>query len=278
MKYALFVNTCDKFEDCWDPFFKLFTLYWPDFEGTIYLNTEYKEYTYENLNIVAVQGALKNNIPKTERATWSECLKWAMETIEENVVLYLQEDYFFKDTVKNVKVEEFVELMYNNQNIRCIHLTDQAVKENGASSFENLNFVALKQRYRVSCQAALWHKSELLDILREHEDAWEYEEFGSMRSEILNKDYFVVNNNYVKLGESEIIPYLFTGIVQGRWLEQVVPLFEKHNINIDYNKRGFVKEAPKKPFLKRVTYRLNKIPKIYKNMREIKRLKKNKKL
>jgi hypothetical protein len=97
MKYALFVNTCDKFEDCWDPFFKLFAVYWPDFEGTIYLNTEYKEYTYENLNIVAVQGALKNNIPKTERATWSECLKWAMETIEEDVVLYLQEDYFFKD-------------------------------------------------------------------------------------------------------------------------------------------------------------------------------------
>lgn len=45
MKYSILVNTCDKFEDCWNPFFKLFFLFWPDYNGVIYLNTEYKEYS-----------------------------------------------------------------------------------------------------------------------------------------------------------------------------------------------------------------------------------------
>lgn len=44
MKYALLVNTCDKFEDCWIPFFSLLKKYWPDCSGKIYLNTEYKSY------------------------------------------------------------------------------------------------------------------------------------------------------------------------------------------------------------------------------------------
>ena len=189
-EYALFINTCDKFEDCWDPFFKLFAVYWPNFNGTIYLNTEYKNYKYNGLNIISLKVCEKNNIPKTQRATWSQCLQWAMKLIEEDIVLYMQEDYFIKDVVKNELVEKYVNLIKNNSKINCIHLTDQAVKSKGQSNFSNLDIVELNQRYRVSCQAALWRKAELLDLVREYEDAWEFEEFGSMRSALLKKDYY----------------------------------------------------------------------------------------
>jgi hypothetical protein len=54
-QYSILVNTCDKFEDCWDPFFKLFKFYWPDYTGTIYLNTEYKDYSFEGLTIVSLK-------------------------------------------------------------------------------------------------------------------------------------------------------------------------------------------------------------------------------
>ncbi len=37
---TVFINTSDNFEDCWDPFFKLFRLYWPDCPYKIVLNTE----------------------------------------------------------------------------------------------------------------------------------------------------------------------------------------------------------------------------------------------
>jgi hypothetical protein len=240
----------------------------------VYLNTEYKDYCYKGLDITPLKVCAGYGVPKDQRATWSQCLKWALESIDSDIVLYMQEDYFLKDAVKNDIVDKYVELMYEHQGIQCIHLTDQAVQAQGQSEYEYLDKVTYNQRYRVSCQAALWRKSELLDLLREYEDAWEFEEFGSMRSSVLQHDYYVVNRNYVQVNRFEIIPYIFTGIVQGRWYEETIPLFEKHGIVVDFLKRGFVKDAPFKPFIKRVTCRLNKIPKIVRNRLELNSLKK----
>ena len=58
MKYSVLVNTCDKFEDCWNPFFKLFCMYWQDYKGKIYLNTEYKDYSFPGLDIISVKGCV----------------------------------------------------------------------------------------------------------------------------------------------------------------------------------------------------------------------------
>lgn len=88
-------------------------------------------------------------------------------------------------------------------------------------------------------------------------------------------EYLAVDNNWVQLDKFEIIPYIFTGIIQGRWYEKVVSLFEKHNININYNIRGFISSAPRKSIKKRIKYRLNKFPKIFRNYIELYRLKNN---
>lgn len=272
MPYSILVNTCDKFEDCWNPFFTLFKLYWPDCEGKIYLNTEYKDYSYPGLDITAVKGCEEHHIPRTERATWSQCLKWALEAMNTEIVLYLQEDYFLKDTVKNAEVEHYVQLMAEHSDIACIHLTDQAVSAPTSSEFADLNVVEFKQRYRVSCQAALWRKEELLKILREYENAWEFEEFGSQRSSIMKSCYLAVSRNKVKLNEYEIIPYIFTGIVQGRWYKESVPLFAKHGIKMDFSKRGMLEDAPNKPLVKRIAYRWDKLFKIWRSKKELNKL------
>lgn len=263
MAYSILINTCDKFEDCWNPFFLLFSKFWKDCKGKIFLNTEYKDFSYAELDITAVKGCERNVFPRNKCATWSQCLKWALETIDTDIVLYMQEDYFLKDIVKNDIIEEYVALMLKNPDIKCLHLTDQSVESTHPSEFPNLNEVRIKQKYRISCQAALWRKEELLSLVREQESAWEFEEFGSKRSTAMEKRYLAVSHDYVKLNESEIIPYIFTGIIQGRWYRPVIPLFEANGIEVDYSKRGFVDEAPRhKPFMKRVVYRLKKFPKI----------------
>lgn len=274
--YSILINTCDNFEDCWTPFFQLWSTYWNDCQGKIYLNTEYKEYHYSGLDIVSTQVCKKNNFPQDKRATWSQCLKWALEQMDTDIVLYMQEDYFLKDKVKNEIVEEYVELMANHPEIDCIHLTDQAVFASEKSNITHLCKVRFHQRYRVSCQAALWRKEELLILIREKEDAWQFEEFGSMRSSIMKHNYYVVDNEYVKINKFEIIPYIFTGIIQGRWYEETVPLFEKHNILIDFDKRGFFKDRKSKPLLKRIKYRLNKLKKVIINIFDLYKLKKYK--
>lgn len=257
--YSILVNTCDKFEDCWDPFFKLFSKYWPDYKGKIYLNTEYKDYSFKGLNIIALK--VCEGISDTKRLTWSECLKIALSKINEETILYLQEDYFFKDFVKDEIVNSFAGLINLNSDIDCIHLTDQAVIPDAPSDkYHKLWRVAYKQRYRISCQAALWRKSILSGYLLEHESAWQFEEFGSKRGAIFKHNFYVVDSKWIQLNKFEIIPYIFTGIVQGRWFEEVVPLFQSNEISIDYNIRGYVKNAPKRSLSTKLKNRINKFP------------------
>jgi hypothetical protein len=270
--YSILVNTCDKFEDCWEPFFKLFSIYWKDCNAQIFLNTEYKNYSYENLKIHSLKVCEQNK--DAHKITWSECLIRALNTIDSDVVLYLQEDYFLKSEVNNACVEKYVQLMTENKDIDCIHLTDQAVIASSTSDkYQGLYNVELKQRYKISCQAALWRKDTLLSYLRSYENAWQFEEFASKRSALSNHNFFVVDKKVVIKDKFEIIPYIFTGIVQGRWFEDVVPLFKKHKINVDFQKRGFLKEAPKRKLKVKLKHFVNKIPITLKSEFELFKLK-----
>lgn len=265
--YSILINTCDKFEDCWKPFFKLFKIYWPEYNGKIYLNTEYKDFSYEGLNIICLKVAAGEQ--DAHKITWSECLMRALEKIDADIVLYMQEDYFLKDYVKNELVEKYASLFLDNE-IDCIHLTDQAVvEERDKCKLEGLNNVKVKQRYRISCQAALWRKDVLHCYLRTYENAWQFEEFGSKRASILKHKFYVVDRNWVKLDKFEIIPYIFTGIVQGKWYEKVVPLFSNHNIKIDFSKRGFLGKAIKPPIIQRLKNKFKRVPIVLKNWQEI---------
>jgi len=270
--FGLLVNSCDKFEDCWDPFFKLFSIYWPECSSEIYLNTERKDYTYGELNIVPVKCA--ENEAEGTRLTWSECLLKALDKIDSDIILYMQEDYFLKDYVKHDLVNKYVQLMLENEDIDCIHLTDQALQpQEDSSEYEKLYPVITNQRYHISCQAALWRKKTLRSYLRPYESAWEFEEFGSKRASILKPSIYTVDKQWVKLGEFEIIPYIFTGIVQGRWKEEVVALFDKHNIEMDYSKRGFLNDVPDKSFKSKVFYKVERIPTWFKSWYDLFKLK-----
>lgn len=64
---AVRVNSCDKYEDAWNPFFKLFSIMWPDCPYDIYLNSETKEYNCTFMNVKTICGG--------KNLAWSERLK-----------------------------------------------------------------------------------------------------------------------------------------------------------------------------------------------------------
>ena len=51
---AILVNSCDKYEDAWDPFFKLLKIQWPDCPYRIYLNTEFKNYVCDCFDVEVI--------------------------------------------------------------------------------------------------------------------------------------------------------------------------------------------------------------------------------
>lgn len=247
-KYSILINTCDKFEDCWNPFFKLWKLYWPDCNGTIYLNTEFKDYSYPGLNIIPVKGCVGKSY-KGKFATWSQCLKWALEKMDTELVLYLQEDYFLTGKVNNEMIEHYVGYMTEHKDVPCIQLTTAGIPTcEIADDKDHLHYSNPNYFSYVCCQASIWRKEIILKILREHETAWNFEWWGSKRAKYLGMKFLTINHNWIKEGH-DIIPYIKTGVIGGKWYRPVIELFNNHEIQIDYNKRGFFEGG--KPSLKK---------------------------
>lgn len=238
MNYSILINTCDKFEDCWNPFFKLWSLYWKNCTGKIYLNTEYKDYSYPGLNIIPVKGCEKQGIPRNKRATWSQCLKWALDSMDTDIVLYMQEDYFLKDTVKNNIVEQYIQLMHEHPEIHSIQLTKHGIPAIKEVSYPHLYSSDPNYFSYLSCQASLWRKDILYSLIREHETAWNFEWWGSKRAKYLGYSFLTVNPQWVH-EQKEIIPYIATGVIGGKWYRPVVELFKSHQIEMDFSQRGF---------------------------------------
>ena len=232
--FSILVNTTDSFSDCWEPFFRLFKFYWPNYSGKIYLNTETKNFIFEDLNIISI----KNNI---KDKSWSKCLFYAVNMIEEDTFIYMQEDYFLKDMVNDKKIKELYR-KYKKYDLDCLHLTDQCTsgpfKE--FKKDEDLLIIHEKAPYRISTQAAFWKKNTILKVLRPWESGWDFEKFGTKRSIKETFKIFAVNNKTYIKNHSEIIPYIFTGIIKGKWKKEVVSLFKKHNIKVNFDNRGFV--------------------------------------
>lgn len=254
--FTVFVNTTDKFEDCWLPFFRLFGIYWPDYKGKIYLNTENKTFTYPGLDIVSIK-----NCEKTQDASaiaWSECLIRGWNAVDNDVILYMQEDYFLNAPVQNDRVEYYAQFV-KEKNISCLHLTHAS----GGGPFLPAEYPGLEKtnqhaHWRVGCQAALWKKETLLKYVRKHENAWQFEYYGSKRAHLIKDAFYNVDTAMVK--ENKIIPYVLTGVINGKWNREVVDLFAKHNIVVDFSKRGF--KVYKTPgFIENLQGKIKRLPK-----------------
>ncbi len=261
--YTVFVNSTDSFSDCWEPFFKLFKTYWPNFDGEIILNTETKNFEYPGLNIKITQVALnetKKNLP------YGECLIRGLNQVSTRLILYLQEDYFINAPIKENTINEFAQYMlYNNiTNIRLMECANAGPWS--PTNKLNLWKVDRKAKYRISLQAGLWDKNKLKTFIRPHETPWELERWGSIRERRKNEDsIYCVNRNIFNDKDGQIISYGRTGIVKGKWKKDIVQdLFWRHGIEVDYRKRGFYD-----PIDSKVKYKNNLIKKVISAIRSL---------
>ena len=83
---TILVNSCDLYEDAWDPFFRLLKIQWPDCAYPVILNTETKEYHCDFMDVRTVKSGKKRS--------WSARLKYALDQIETRFVLFSLEDFF----------------------------------------------------------------------------------------------------------------------------------------------------------------------------------------
>jgi hypothetical protein len=245
--FTILVNSSDGFEDCWKPFFELFSNHWGSCKNPILLNTELKEYAYPGLSIRASKVQLGSN----KKLTWSECLIKALQQVETPLVLYFQEDYFIEKKVNVDLINKLAYKMIEDKSIKHIALTTIGSCPPYKETEDPILWeISQNAKYRISTQAALWDKETLLSYLKPEENGWMFEIYGTWRASRKKDIFLAANKGLYRNKEESLIQYEHTGIIKGKWHLAMPKLFENHNIEIDFSKRGFY--VPKHPVLEKV--------------------------
>jgi hypothetical protein len=240
MSLAVFVNSCDSFEDCWIPFFRLFEIYGSALRALpLYLNTERAQFQHNRLDVRSTRVWAENE--KT-RPSWSECLRRGIDAVNEDYILYLQEDYFLTRCVRFEIVEEALRAFKEAPGTGVIYLSRQGPRVQKSRAFAGSFFEVLPPaRYLIDTQAAIWNKEYLWSLVRPWENAWMFEKFASLRERATPSRILKVTPEALDAGE--VIHYVWSGVMKGKWKPECVNLFRTHGIAINFKQRGFYREG-----------------------------------
>ena len=223
---SVLIYSCDAYSDVWEPFFTLFYRYW-ECPYRVYIVCESKKCYVPGVTTLHANGR------------WTDCIRSAVEQIPTKYVIGMCEDFFMRRKVKDQVIRNCASEMDANPNIACFNFE----KEYGwvlPSDYPNFGRKPDGGEYRQSCQPTLWRKNILLELLQRSMNAWEWElSSGSAPDKY---EYYIWTGPADKL----VFEYGYhnnqwVGLCKGKWVrEDVVPLFEREHIEVDYSIRGYI--------------------------------------
>lgn len=232
---TILVNSCDKYEDAWLPFFKLLKIQWPDCGYNIALSTETKKFECDFLGVRTI------NCPVG--LSWTARLKHTLNQIDSEYVLFFLEDFFLLEKVRTDIFDKAVSLIKSDENIGLITFNKRAYgAEFPAKTDLDKCFTELKKSHkaRTNVLVGLWRKEYFLKLITGDEDPWEYEKNSNIRSRYAG--YKIYTQDY---GVSEATfrycmnPKDGFGITQGKWLRNNKRFFEENGIfDVNYENLG----------------------------------------
>lgn len=235
-KVTILVNSCDKYEDAWEPFFRLLKIQWPECENyKIVLSTESKQYNCDFLDVKTIN--IKENM------SWSARLKSTLEQIDTKYVLFFLEDFFLLEKVRYDIFNKALELMESDSEIGLITFNKRRF---GSQFPEEVDYdrcfykVKKSVANRTNVLVGLWRKEYYLKLIFGDENPWEYERNSNIRSRYAGYKIYSQDYKYSPATFRYCMnPVDGYGITQGKWLCKNKELFETHGIyNVDYDNLG----------------------------------------
>ncbi len=225
---ALIVHACDRYELLFKGFEYFFSKNW-NFEIPLkyYFATEEK-----SVNMVHF-----TNI-KSGKGEWSDRLSNLLDQIDEEYVIYFQEDMwlnkpvdkdFFKELIEMTLTHRWPLVKLNSSEVFKTNATDLYIKGFNVSLLNNQ-----ESGFLMSHQVSLWNKKFLKQQLKPGEHPWRNERKGTKRlrkldPEIRHVDYFAENGNAaINKNATEIIRSEYQSISFNATLHQnTIPFLEK---------------------------------------------------
>lgn len=231
---SILINSCDSYEDVWNPFFSCFKENWKNCPYPLFLNTESKKYEKEGMNITSL------TLRKNMKIEWGERLLDCLERIETEYVILLFDDFCLEDNVNQVEIENCLSEMEKNKNIDVFYI-DHLFPELIDGTDNKFVEVPIGKEYRLNSCPGIWRKTSLINYTGKIDNAWAWEYFGSFRTEKIKTSKFYALNAL-----PDMFPYNYKlggAIHRGKWVKSVIdPINTKYNLNIDFSQRGFADE------------------------------------
>lgn len=240
-RITILVNSCDKYEDAWDPFFGCLSHFT---EGEqpypIVLNTEKKDYNSKYCDVKTI------NTPG--RVSWSKRLRNVLTYINTEYVLFLLEDYFLENTFDQLRCEKVISYMDEHPDVGVVDIRPawaeskaQAEKnkielKDTPDSFKERNL----QNYNITCSPAIWRTDALKSLLRDHEDVWDFEYYSGIRARKYGIKVVRFITRVPGIYEYNYQIWSGMGITQGHWLPGNVEFFEKLGIPVNFDRLGIM--------------------------------------
>jgi hypothetical protein len=248
---AVFVSSCDKYADLWDAFYGLFFEHWQQCPLPIYHVSDSKRFDHPRVTSLCPADAKR-------RYTWSGLTKWALQQIPEEHILFILEDYFFIRQVNAERLAGFYEV-FRQENASYLRLTPNPSPRERYGRYEHVGVLPKGIPWRTSTQVAFWKKEELIRLLDESENAWEYERNSVGRADQTDGLYLslmldpkspVLLRNY----EKAYYPIVHLNATNmGKWDRETLRFCRRRKIALDEPKRPM--ETPWKGFYKRFYYK-----------------------
>lgn len=237
---SVIISSCDKYSYLWDIQLQLFDRYWPTCPYPVYMLSENSKVPSfdTQLNIKNFNTGKQSTGP----SDWSDILIQALQSIDSEYIIYLQEDYVFTRPVDSQRLNELLDYVKEH---KCNYVRFYTAPPGNGHQVQISEGVALREitpgsQWRTSLMVAVWRKETLQALLESAPgiNPWSFEQ--SINSDAFDKFYCIDLPEY---GQSDILPFIgIYGSSNGYSFYPVaIELLEKEGVkklngeNINYN-------------------------------------------
>lgn len=229
---TILIASCDAYKGTREPFFLFFKKFRADCPYNIALMTN-----SEKPDIVGVKIL---NIKKSNRGTE---MKTALNMINTQYILYIQDDYFFTSHVITNIFEKYLSFI-KSHNWWYLRLFPYPWKRKETITQYEIEWNKIVQIYKWtpfinSLQLAIWDKQVFLDILSDWDKIWDFEMNAYPRTANIKKNFFsLARKDYLTpLERVYPINYVCTWIRRGKWHKKAFLYCKEFWINLDLKYR-----------------------------------------
>ena len=215
---VIFVASCDKNTDLFEPFHHCLEKYWAKHPKVVYCTETVKNPYYKTIC---------HDYPLEQ---WTRRIRESLAEIKDDLVLFMVDDIFIRHPVDTKRIK-YIEGLFGG-NLALVNL------EKEWDDNEDIGLDRLKRRpqgkmFRISLMCGVWDRLKLIDILEGDHDPW----FVETSQPCKGYEYYINSGDYIiDWGYKTFIPF---GVFQGKWEHEAEAFFKQEGLEIDYEKRGF---------------------------------------